>query len=533
MTLTVLDDRASAESLERALPVYVTVPGAYAVSRGVAQVVDQAAAAMDWPDAFIWDDLVVDYALPARQLRLLRVRLPIDDFILLDQLDHAGRCAIRSDRLLQFAKAGALASPTDTSGALRLLLRDPSYRVERLEAPMRFVGPSFDPTVLAAPPPAPSGRAGRIAAIVNYRDHAHVTIACLEHLARQTLRSALDVIVVDNQSVPEQRAAVEAALNRLFAGRPAVRVQHPVFNAPFNLSYQNNYAAVLSDADVLFMLNNDCLLLDPACLQLLADWAATPGVGSASARLVGDGARLITAGVNAARHPKAGDERVWECDQAYLSDIVRGTPAVSTACAAISRAAWFAAGGMDSAAFPTQYDDADLCLRMGKLGYRHLHVGTVSGFHQPGASEARTRQTVQNKLALLMSRHRLDTIVGAGPEFIPLRPAPPFDDGRAHAWIEFAACSRLAARAKAEAGPAARAAWERLDALSTPEGVPNGPVSAGMGRRQQRAFFKQVLEVCRAFLAETAGDSAGPDHGASLDLVSARLEAAGRSGGPE
>jgi len=190
-----------------------------------------------------------------------------------------------------------------------------------------------------------------------------------------------------------------------------------------------------------------------------------------------------------------------------------------------------AAGGMDAPAFPTQYDDADLCLRLGRLGYRHLHVGEVSVFHQPGASEARTREIVQGKLARLMDRHPLETIIGRGPDFLPTNKPPAFADPLAAAWTAFAAYSRRVSDARREAPERAledRPAWATLDALSQVGGeAPEGPITPAVARQRLRQVFKATLEAAIEFARELGPEPKLERTLAALNMVAAWFRTSG------
>lgn len=458
------------------------------------------------PDAWLWDDILIDFYPRQRRLRTVRASAPLDDARLHSQLRGPGRGAIGAGRLEALRRAGTVREDASPADALDWLLQHAPERVARLPGHYRFAGTAFERRYEADGGVAPGARARSIAVVMSYRDHSDVTIRCLEHLASQRTEAEVEVIVIDNRSADGEREAVDRALSTLF---PA-RARHLLFDARFNLSYQNNVGVALTSADVVVMLNNDCFMLDPGCLQEIADWAMVPGVGTVAPRMLGRGGRLMTAGVNAGIDHGTGEQRLWECEFEPFSRLVRWTAANSTACAAISREAWHAVGGMDSCAFPSQYDDADLCLRMSAAGYRHLYVGTACVFHEPGTSEPRKREESTRLMQLLLARHG-GVAGGAWPEFEVFRRGEFPVDSTAAAWKMFSDCFRkvvgwLKAHPDPEsAGPGHPLveAWRELDAMcAEPRPMPVDVRDADtMHAAEQSRLMLQAVQVCRRFAA--------------------------------
>ena len=308
----------------------------YFVDRGYAprrRVLDELEAATQpsAPDAIVWDDVSIDFHLRTCRLRLVRSQPPLRDVRLNSQVTAKGRVAINKALLRELIAKRTLPRGSGPAEALQWLLVHRPGDILQVPEQFRFIGPMFEHRYENGVQPKPSAKARSVAVVVNYRDHPEVTVACLEHLARQVLTADLHVIVVDNRSGVGERARVDEALARLFPAKRGfgrkVQTEHHEYDAPFNLSAQNNLAASRSTADVLVMLNNDCLLLDPTCVQSLADWAMTPGVGTAAPRMLGLGGRLVTAGVNAGIDPGTGEPRVWECEFPVYSRLVRSTAA--------------------------------------------------------------------------------------------------------------------------------------------------------------------------------------------------------------
>jgi GT2 family glycosyltransferase len=423
-------------------------------------VADHVARTGRPPAAVVWDDLVIDYRPDRRALRLYRVAVPAGDPWLAAQLDGSARCAVRADLL-----------GDDRSPALVLGGLDRPEDVARAEALHRFVGwPDAAPVTVRAF--QPRHRAGSLSVVVNYRDKAGATLPCLAAIKRQAVAVPLQIILVDNQSTDWERAVVAAGAEQLFDGTDGVTVTHLTHDGPFNHSAQCNRAAAAATGEVLVMLSNDCVLLDPGLLQEMADWALEPGVGTVGPQLVAADGAVSSAGIGiGATRPDEPAPRVHDTTGRYLSGLFRRADGNSFACAAVSRAAWDAVGGMNEGAFPVDYNDADFCLRLTAAGYRHLYLGTRRARHSAGAGDHRLRELAEGNHARLAAAHRLDALPRASPVAAPAKPSPTFADPAATLLLEWCRLARNALDRGKEGTAAAEpvtAAMGRLAALTPP-----------------------------------------------------------------
>jgi GT2 family glycosyltransferase len=364
------------------------------------------------PEAFIWDDIVV---LPQKSglIDHRRLQWPLPDSLLYQHVTSAGRCAIRLDVLEKLYQAGQIYSDRDTSGSLAIIIQDPNSNWYELENVFRFVGSQANKVYEPLSYPLPPQRASSISIIINYRDRPELMDACLKSIAQQKFTAKVEIISIDNQSQTKNRQAVEEISDRVIPKHIVVR--HLSYDAPFNHSEQNNMGVRAALGEVLIALNNDAHLLDLDLLQTLADWAITPGIATVGPRFVGKNGRLVSAGVQTCLPAGFDRSRIRESTVLPLSKTTHYTAGNSFACAAIARQVWFQLGGLNEQDFPTQYNDADLFLKALDAGLKHIYVGRVAAYHEPGQSEPRTRTDVgqlHEKLRLkypdLAKYHRLD-----------------------------------------------------------------------------------------------------------------------------
>ncbi|WP_332768845.1 glycosyltransferase family 2 protein [Phenylobacterium sp.] len=357
---------------------------------------DEAAVAFTWDDAFL---------RRTRGLRLdpFRLAWPRPHPLLLAQVDCRGRCAIAKSVLQGLHQEGRIASATDTAGALRILADRMPDRIRQVPEILRLTwaegSPAYRRTGAA---PTPSRTATRISVVINYRDRPDLMQECIRGLMRQALRSELEVLLIDNQSTAESVAAVRAACKSL-KGRASVR--HFTYAEPFNKSAQDNLGAREASGEVIVFLNNDAEMLDVGCLQTISDWALEPDALAAGPRVLGDGDRLVSNGVFIRRAVGGATPLIRENEAKPLQETIRLSAGVSFCCAAVAKATFERIGPFDEQVFKSQYNDADFWLRGLRLGFSNIYVGSVSCRHEPGQSEARTKEKTAALLVRFCERH--------------------------------------------------------------------------------------------------------------------------------
>lgn len=441
------------------------------------------------PDALTWDDAVFQLKPSDLVLQLMRIFVPPRDPFLVAALSNEGRAAIRIEddvvdtdqRLAEIAANGAIA---------------------HVPGLLRFIGWPESAPLRAALTPHPKHRANTISLVINYRDKAAVTIACLSQVRLQQLDAALEIILVDNRSTSGARAEIEVAVQTLFARQPRTTILHMAYDAEFNHSAQCNQAAAMASGEVLVMLSNDCMLLSQDLLQTLADWALEPGVGCVGPRIVGDGGAIVSAGISIA--PQDGKMRLEEAPVNYLSQQIRESCGASFACAAVAQHVWRRANGADATAFPTDYNDADFALRLTAMGLRHLYVGRCEAYHRPARGAHRTRERTELIHEALAVRHGLQAAEQRNPYAKGIKRLPAFSHDAANELCDFLRFYRLAVNARnsdqAPSDPQFLQAFEgviaELDMRSDLAGLRAG--SSFTPERRQR-LMQRMRTVCDAY----------------------------------
>ncbi len=212
-----------------------------------------------------------------------------------------------------------------------------------------------------------SGSEPLVSIIIPTRDRASLLSTSAKGVLNHTAYPRLELLIVDNGTVEPDALAL---LDTLAADDRVRIVRRP---GAFNWSALNNAAADEAAGDVLVLLNNDIAMLQPDWLTELVSHALQPSVGAVGAKLLYQDGRLQHAGLTT---DHAGIPRhlfryaPGDSTGSYgMLGLAREVWAVTGACLAIPRRAFFDVGGLNEA-LPVAYNDVDLCLRLTAHGYR-------------------------------------------------------------------------------------------------------------------------------------------------------------------
>lgn len=249
------------------------------------------------------------------------------------------------------------------------------------------------PGASGAPPhQSPRRRAASIDVVINFRDKPEDTLCAIGSVLRQETAAHVTVVLVDNRSTAESRAAVRAAAE---AGAHRARFVWVDYDAPFNHSDQTNRGLAASDGEVAVLMSNDCELLDPGVLDEIAAWSLAPGIGAVGPRLVDRGGNLTCSGVEGLYIGQEFLPVVTEGFDHLHAEAIREVLAVPFSCAAVARAALARFGALDAADFPIALNDVEYGLRLGAAGLRNLCLGPWRARHEIHGSRGRVDDGAQ------------------------------------------------------------------------------------------------------------------------------------------
>ena len=241
------------------------------------------------------------------------------------------------------------------------------------------------------------GRAPELSVIVVLHNQFALTMMAMASL-RANHPGPIELILVDSGSYDETRR-----IDRYIAGAKLIRF-------PYNAGFVEacNTALAHVTAPALLYLNNDLQLGMNACRLALSRLFSAPDIGAVGAKLIRTNGRLQEAGSIIWRdgtsfgYLRDGDPNAPEanfvrdvdyCSGAFLmlrTELVRGL------------------GGFDDAYRPAYYEEADLCLRLRKSGYRILYdpCVVVQHFEYGSADAAASTRLMERNHKIFVSRHR-------------------------------------------------------------------------------------------------------------------------------
>lgn len=202
-------------------------------------------------------------------------------------------------------------------------------------------------------------------------------IHALRSLVERSTYDNVEVLFVVDGHTPDHVVAEATALL-------GDRLRPLRWDQPFHYSRKCNLGLVHARGDHVLLLNDDVEVLTEDWIEQLLMFSEDPGVGAVGAKLLFDDGRIQHAGVTLTRECLPGHSMIGcsNADPGYAlqSRIVVNTAAVTGACLMAKRSVLEEVGGLTDA-FPNNYQDVDLCLKLLTAGYRNVQNNQVELFH--------------------------------------------------------------------------------------------------------------------------------------------------------
>ncbi len=232
-----------------------------------------------------------------------------------------------------------------------------------------------------------------VSIVIPTRDRVELLSRCVAGLRKRTSYTHWETIIVDNDSIEPDALQFIAAL----AGDPRFKVLR--VRGGFNYSALCNSGVAAAGGEVVVLLNNDVDPINSDWLTEMVGHALRPEVGLVGAMLYYPDDTIQHAGVvlglnGVADRPYIGYPRGFRgIDSRLLA--VHSVSAMITACAAVRRDVYLAAGGMDET-LEIACNDLDLCLRVADMGYRNVLTPHAELYHDESASRGYQYGTATN-----------------------------------------------------------------------------------------------------------------------------------------
>jgi len=230
---------------------------------------------------------------------------------------------------------------------------------------------------IPSPPPL-------VSLIIPTRDRVDVLRACIESIRARTHYPNWEILLIDNQSR-------ERATRDYFAElRDDPRIRLFRYDAPFNYSAINNFAASEARGEILGFVNNDIEVIAEGWLDEMVGYALRPEIGAVGARLLYPDGKVQHAGVvlgvgGLANHAHLYLDR-HEPGHFGRARLTQDFSAVTGACLVIRKGLFMESGMFDEVNLPVAFNDVDLCLRLRKAGFRNVYCPEAELYHHESLS---------------------------------------------------------------------------------------------------------------------------------------------------
>lgn len=263
--------------------------------------------------------------------------------------------------------------------------------------------------------PVPNGT--RVSIIIAAGGKTDILRTNLDSIFTKTTYPNYEVIIVDNS----RHSATEKLVNDFKSNNREIRYLD-WRNKPFNYSVINNTAASQCDSPVLLFLNDDTSIIAPGWLDAMVELVMRPEVGAVGAKLLYPNGRIQHAGVvmgiydNCGHAFKGLDGKTGHYFD--LSDVIRNVSAVTGACLMTKADIFSQVRGFDESEFAVAFNDVDLCLKIGGLGYRILYTPYALLYHHEAFSKT-SKDLVPHPREVDAMRAKWSKVIGNDPFYSP------------------------------------------------------------------------------------------------------------------
>ena len=251
-----------------------------------------------------------------------------------------------------------------------------------------------------------------VSIIVPTKDKVELLRPCVDSVLQRTEYANFEILVVDNGSTEKRTAEYLATASK----NPKVRVLR--YQAPYNFSAINNFAIHHTLGTFVCLLNNDTEVIEPSWLNEMMRYAVRDEVGAVGAKLLYEDGSIQHAGVVIGIGEAAGHAHRYlpPDDPGYFrqAHVTHYVSAVTAACLVVEKKKFVAVGGLDEAELAIAFNDVDLCLKLGKAGWRNVYTPHAVLLHHESKSRGKDSlpdniQRYRCELAVLQERWKTKT----------------------------------------------------------------------------------------------------------------------------
>lgn len=255
----------------------------------------------------------------------------------------------------------------------------------------------------------------RVSIIIASGGNENVLRANLRSLFQKTTYSNYEIVIIDNS----RAEAIQKLVNEYKDGR----IRYIDWrNKPFNYSAINNTAARQCESPVLLFLNDDTSAISGEWLESMVELVTRPEVGVVGAKLLYPDGRIQHGGVVMGLYDNCGHafKGLDGSTRHYFdfSDIIRNVSAVTGACLMTRADVFWQADGFDEKDLAVAFNDIDLCLKIGALGYRVLYTPHAVLYHHEAFSKT-SKDLIPHPDEVMTMRLKWEMVINHDPFYSP------------------------------------------------------------------------------------------------------------------
>ncbi len=220
----------------------------------------------------------------------------------------------------------------------------------------------------------------------------------LRSIAETSTYRKYRIVVVDNQNTPTAtKKLIKELGGRIVPFKP---------EKAFSYARKANFATLHVETEHVIYLNDDLEVISPGWIEALLELLQVPAIGGVGGRLLYPNDRVQHSGVVLGVHGGVG-HAFWSLPRTEVgymgyTHLVRNYSAVSGAVFATRLEVINAIGGFDEK-LRVDFNDIDICLRMGAKGWRIAFTPHCELYHFEGSTQIRTTQA-PDEIALFHKR---------------------------------------------------------------------------------------------------------------------------------
>lgn len=236
-----------------------------------------------------------------------------------------------------------------------------------------------------------------ISIIIPNKDQVQMLEKCLSAIKKSTY-AEYEIIIVENNSTEKETFAyyekltgtaytADCPMEGVFSDGKRICVV--TWKEAFNYSAIHNFALAYAKGSYLLLLNNDVEITTPDWLEELLSHCERADVAAVGCKLLYPDGRIQHAGVGIGLGGIANSMFVGMDSKfhgyMHRANLQLDYSAVTGACMMLKRHVFEEVGGFEEA-LAVAYNDVDLCLRMGRAGYRIVYTPYAQGIHYESKS---------------------------------------------------------------------------------------------------------------------------------------------------